>query len=193
MIGIIVVGLGIAAALYMLRPRDPVIKVVQVHIKGFSVRTQVMPIPAVLVDLEVSMDVLCKNKNPVPISCSEALMDIVYEGQKLGTGDVPFSEQPGCSSRIITIPGKISSIAALGTLGPKLLSDIANREVKLTGIVTLKGIAKVGAMMHRFNVGVNCDVVIDPLMVDVVRSSSECDMDLFPTLKGDQQESGKGD
>jgi hypothetical protein len=71
MIGIIVVGLGIAAALYMLRPRDPIIKVVQVHIKGFSVRTQVMPIPAVLVDLEVSMDVLCKNKNPVPISCSE--------------------------------------------------------------------------------------------------------------------------
>jgi hypothetical protein len=42
-------------------------------------------------------------------------------------------------------------------------------------------------------VGVNCDVVIDPLMVDVVRSSSECDMDLFPSLKGDQKESGKGD
>jgi hypothetical protein len=78
MIGIIVVGLGIAAALYMLRPRDPIIKVVQVHIKGFSVRTQVMPIPAVLVDLEVSMDVLCKNKNPVPISCSEVNADNLF-------------------------------------------------------------------------------------------------------------------
>lgn len=71
MIGFIVVGLGIAAALYMLRPKDPIIKVVQVYIKGFSVRTHVTPIPAVLVDVDVSMDVLCKNLNPVPISCSE--------------------------------------------------------------------------------------------------------------------------
>lgn len=177
-LGLAVVIGGVGAALYAIRPRDPVFEVLSIHVKGFKLSFNTDSfIPLAFIDVELSISIKVSNPNLTPIEHKSTVMCIYYKGYLLGQAQVPEGSQGANSSEILEVPAKIAGVDVTQHL-KDLVTDVRRREMDLRSVVNIKGSAWLWKWGHKFEVVVESHIKVDPIFLDVIEQDNRVRLEL---------------
>eukprot|EP00850_Spirogloea_muscicola_P012909 SM000085S23259 [mRNA] locus=s85:367464:368379:+ [translate_table: standard] len=178
--GLLALAGGAAAGLWYARPRDPVFEVVDVALRGFSMRWCTdSPLILAVVDVELTLAIRVGNRNVVPITYADTTMDIFYRGQLLGQAQVPSGGQGARSERVMELPCKLDGLEISSHM-LALISDVAARKMTIHSLVTISGEAHLLFLRHTFKIYVDSDLDIDPVMLNVLDQENRVNLELGP-------------
>jgi hypothetical protein len=177
-LGLAVLIGGVGAALYAIRPRDPVFQVVSRNVKGFKLGFNKDSLsPLVFVDMELSISIKVTNPNLMPIEHESTVLCIYYKGTLLGQAQVPAGIQGANCSEVLVVPIKIDGVMATPHL-KDLAKDVSRREMDLRSVVNMKGSASWWKWDHKFEVVIESDIKVDPNLLDVIEQENRDNLEL---------------
>nr|ABR17564.1 unknown [Picea sitchensis] len=177
-LGLAVVIGGVGAALYAIRPKDPVFEVLSIHVKGvkLNLNTDTL-IPLAFLDVELSISIKITNPNLMPIEHKSTVMCIYYKGSLLGQAQVPEGGQGGNCSKVLEVPTKIDGVEVTQHI-KDLVKDVSRREMDLKSVVNIKGSAWLWKLGHKFEVVVESEIKVDPISLDVIQQENRVHLEL---------------
>eukprot|EP00850_Spirogloea_muscicola_P000397 SM000001S04799 [mRNA] locus=s1:2202731:2203664:- [translate_table: standard] len=176
--GLLALAGGAVVGLWYARPRDPLFEVVDVALRGFSMRWCTdSPLILAVVDVELTLAIRVVNRNVVPITYADTTMDIFYRGQLLGQAQVPSGGQGARSEHVMELPCKLDGLEISSHM-LALLSDVAARKMTIHSLVTISGEARLLFLRHTFKIYVDSDLDIDPVMLNVLDQENRVSLEL---------------
>ena len=98
-----VAGIGsLGAAVYSVRPQDPILDVKNITLSGFNLRTSTESLLLAVIDIDLTLYVKIVNNNIAPITFTTTIMNIYYRGSLLGQAKVSLSLPPSLLFRILS-------------------------------------------------------------------------------------------
>lgn len=87
-----VAGIGsLGAAVYSVRPQDPILDVKNITLSGFNLRTSTESLLLAVIDIDLTLYVKIVNNNIAPITFTTTIMNIYYRGSLLGQAKVSLA------------------------------------------------------------------------------------------------------
>lgn len=172
-LGLAVVIGGVGAALYTIRPKDPVFEVLAINLKGFKLNVNTDSLnPLAFIDVELSMSIKVTNPNLVPIEHKSTVMCIYYKDSLLGQAQVPEGSQEANCSEVLEVPAKIDGMEVTQHL-KDFVKDVSRREMDLRSVVNIKGSAWFWKWGHKFEVIVESHIKVDPIFLNVIEQENK--------------------
>eukprot|EP00897_Mesotaenium_endlicherianum_P010083 jgi/Mesen1/9102/ME000058S08590 len=184
----IALGVGVVAAgLYAIRPRNPIMQTKEMRVTGFKLRpTTAGLLPALSVDLTLSLTAFVQNPNIVPVTYPDSTVDILYNDEKIGEALLEAGQLKPWESRNEELSAQIQGLEMGMKAGTQLLADVANRQVTVVALTVFATTAHAlfNTIHYTFKLVGRNDVTFDPLTLGVTDSESKAMLKLFEVPEG---------
>lgn len=120
-----------------------------------------------LIEADLILTVHVTNPNILPVRYSATSLSIYYGGSLLGWAQVPAGSQPANSCQLLRLPARLNGVG-LAQHAKRFIGDVKMRKMVLDAEVDISGWAKMILWGPKFKVHVDSQIVVDPVLLDVI-------------------------